>query len=94
MATVTYTAKARDSRILELPAEAQVLGLQAGQELVVTVDREGGEGATSVPNEKGLAAMREIAERQKDRPCAEGSDVVKLVREARAGAMYGYGGTE
>ena len=70
------------------------LGLQAGQELVVTVDREGGEAATSVPNEKGLAAMREIAERQKDRPCAEGSDVVKLVREARAGAMYSYGGTE
>jgi hypothetical protein len=54
MATVTYTAKARDSRILELPAEAQELGLQAGQELVVTVDREGGEAATLCRTRKVL----------------------------------------
>jgi hypothetical protein len=91
MAAVHYTAKVKESRLLELPAEAQELGLQPGEEVRVSVERNGVEASTTFPpNERGLAAMREIAERQKDRPYVEGSDVVKLVREARAGAMYGY----
>ena len=56
----------------------------------MSVDRNDLEvGNTFPPNEKGLAAMREIAERQKNRPYVEGSDVVKLVRQVRTGAMVG-----
>lgn len=40
------------------------------------------------PNELALAALREIAERQKDRPYTDGSDTMRLLREARNGAMY------
>jgi anaerobic selenocysteine-containing dehydrogenase len=95
MAIVYYTAKVKESRLLELPEEAQELGLQPGDEVTVRVDRNGVEAnATFPPNERGLAAMREIAERQKHRPSIAGSDVVKLVRQARAGAMYGYDATE
>lgn len=46
------------------------------------------------PNEKVLAALRTIAEHQKDRPFTDGTDSLRLLREARAGAMYGYEPTE
>ncbi len=42
------------------------------------------------PNQKALAALRQIAENQKDRPYSDGSDTQQLIREARDGAMYGY----
>ena len=95
MATVHYTAKVKDSRLLELPEEAQELGLKPGEEVTVSVERNGGkETATFPPNAGMLAALREIAERQKDRPFTDGSDTMKLLREARGGAMYGYDPTE
>src|SRR5690348_2465865 len=61
MATVHYMAKVKDSRLLELPEEAQELGLKPGEEVSVSVDRF--EVAAIKPNEKALAALREIAER-------------------------------
>ncbi len=95
MTTVHYIAKVKGGRLLELPEEAQALGLQPGEEVSVSVNRNNRETNTTFPpNEKGLAAMREIAERQKNQPSTEGSDVVKLIREARTGAMYGYDLTE
>ena len=95
MATVQYIAQVRDGRTLELPEEAQELGLQSGDQITVTVERDGIRSANSVsPNLRGLAAMNEISERQKERPYTEGSNIVKLVREARTGAMYGHGPTE
>ncbi len=41
MTTVYYTAKARDSRTLELPEEAAELELQPGEEVQVSVNRTG-----------------------------------------------------
>src|SRR5947207_11376388 len=41
------------------------------------------------PNAKALAALSQIAENQIDRPYSDGSDTQRLIREARAGAMYG-----
>jgi hypothetical protein len=41
MATVHYTARAKDSRTLELPEEAQALGLQAGDEVHIFVSVNG-----------------------------------------------------
>ena len=42
------------------------------------------------PNEAMLAALRAIEERSKDMPFTSGEDTQRLLREARAGAMYGY----
>jgi len=41
------------------------------------------------PNTGMLAALQEIAERQKGRPHTDGSNTDKLLREARSGAMWG-----
>jgi hypothetical protein len=84
MAAMHYTAKVKDSRILELPEEARDLGLQPGEEVIVSVDRI--ENASIAPNEKMLSILRGIQERHKDRPYTDGSDTQRLIREARAGA--------
>lgn len=95
MAIVHFTAKVKDSRTLELPKEAQELGLQPGEEVMISVERNGIEAAaTFPPNEKGLAAMREIAERQKGLRHTDDTNSLKLLHEARAGAMYDYDPTE
>jgi hypothetical protein len=91
MAITNYIAKVKGRRLLELPEEARTLGLQPGEEVRVSVDCNGTQAdGARLPNEKGLAAMREIAERQKSRPFSDGADSLKLLREARSGAMYGY----
>src|SRR5436309_3150614 len=95
MVTVQYTAKVVDSRLLELPEEAQELGLKPGEEITVRVDRNGAEEATTFPpNEGMLAALREIAELQKDMPYSSGENTLKLLHEAKAGAMYDRDSTE
>lgn len=45
-------------------------------------------------NKAGLAMLQTLMERQKDRPYTEGSSNQHLLREARAGAMYGYAPTK
>lgn len=92
MATAHYTAKVKDSRLLELPEAAQELGLQPGEEVSVRVDRI--EGAAFSPNEKALAALREIARRQEGRRHTDGSQTERILREGRAGAMYDTDPTE
>ena len=42
------------------------------------------------PNEGMLAALREIAERQQGRRHTDGSETERLLREGRAGAMWGH----
>jgi hypothetical protein len=95
MATVHFTAKVKDTRTLELPEEAQELGLTPGEEVSIRLDTNGvGTTAAFSPNEKGLAAMRQIAERQKSRPISPDTTTRKLLHEARSGAMYGYDPTD
>jgi hypothetical protein len=43
----------------------------------------------TVPNGKALAALREIAERQKGRRHTSGENTQKMLRQARGGGMYG-----
>jgi hypothetical protein len=92
MATIHYTAKVKESRLLELPEEAKELGLQPGEEVSVDLNRL--EHPAIVPNEKMLSILSEIQERHKDRPYTDGSDTLRLIQEARAGAMYDYDPTE
>ncbi|HZT42104.1 MAG TPA: hypothetical protein VFA07_07935, partial [Chthonomonadaceae bacterium] len=68
---------------------------QKGPNWVVKIKRNGVEATTTFPpNEKGLAAMREIAERQKELRHTDDTNSLELLHKARAGAMYGYGPTE
>ncbi len=95
MAIVSYTATVKESRLLELPEEAQVLGLKPGDEVTVSLDRAViGAAAIFPPNQGMLAALREIAARQQDRPFTDGTNTTRLLQEARGGAMYGYEPTE
>jgi hypothetical protein len=89
MTTVHYIARARDSRVLELPEEAEILGLKPGDVVSVSVNRADDEAPKVVPNEKALAALREIARRQEGRRHTDGSQTERIIREGRAGAMYG-----
>jgi hypothetical protein len=41
-------------------------------------------------NDARLAALQRIAERQAKRPFTRSADTVAMLREARAGAMWGY----
>jgi len=86
MTTTYYHVKVKENRLLELPEEAQELGLQPGEEVIVSVSRN--DARTSARNEAGFAAMRTITESQKTSPAMEGSGSVKLVREARVGGAF------
>ncbi len=63
---------------------------------VVSMREKSGEAPSPgvAPNAKAAAALCQIAENQKDRPYSDGSDTQRLLREARAGAMYGYDPSE
>jgi hypothetical protein len=74
----------------EIAAHAAEL---AGRRVRVTVldaaeNRQGVEAIS--PAERFAAAMRELESSDQDMPLTPGGDSVALVREARAGAMYGY----
>ena len=47
-----------------------------------------------VPNQKMLDILQEIAERQKRRPHTSPVDTDRLIRQARAGGMYGLESSE
>lgn len=62
---------------------------------VIAVQEEATQEAPSAaPNEKGLAIMRAITERQKGRRYTDPADTPRLLKEARGGAMYGCEPTE
>lgn len=50
--------------------------------------------AAPTPNYAMLEALRKVAERSKDMPYTDGKDSLKMLRQARAGAMFGYEPTE
>jgi antitoxin component of MazEF toxin-antitoxin module len=84
MATVHYTAKAKDSRTLELPEEAQELGLQPGDEVTVSVDSSRTQKSFLITSSaEGLSVMRQTAQRHKDRRVTDNSATQRLLQEAR-----------
>ena len=88
MAARHYIAYAKDSRVLELPEEAQALGINPGDAVSISVDRVE-TFPKPIPNEKALNALREIAKRQEGRRHTDGSQTERIMREGRSGAMYG-----
>lgn len=49
---------------------------------------------TPTPNYAMLEALKRISERSKDMPYTSGEDTQRILREGRAGAMFGYEPTE
>ena len=49
---------------------------------------------TPQPNEAMLMALRKVAERSKNMPFSDGEDSLQMLREARAGKMFGYESSE
>jgi len=85
----------------DVQRKLETLALQNGQDIesvantlfqqaVESVDRNGNENKQVFPpNEKMLAILKGIAESHKERPFTSGVDSDRLLREARAGAMFG-----
>jgi len=94
MTLVQYTATVREGRLLELPEEAQDLHLVPGQEIEIQLDRLETKAPSRKPNFAGLETLRLVAELKKGMPESDPSQTDRLVREGRAGAMYGYSPTE
>jgi hypothetical protein len=89
METAYYTAEVKGGRLLELPAEAEALQLHPGDKVRVQLDPIAAEATSSTPNEGMLAALREIAARQNGRRHTDGSQTDQMLRQARAGEMWG-----
>jgi hypothetical protein len=89
MGAIHYIAKAKDSLLLELPEEAGVLGIRAGDVVSVILEQAREVTGNMPRNEQGLAALAEIASRQEGRRHTDGSQTEQIIREGRAGAMYG-----
>lgn len=68
---------------------------------VIEIDEKGGEvvgddstETAPAPNYAMLESLRRISERSKDMPYTSGEDTQRILREGRAGAMFGYEPTE
>ena len=95
MAILYYTAKAKDGRTLELPEEAQALGLRQGDEVKIAIDRSVN-GVQSYANstDEALAIIRQITEHHRGHRITDDKSTQRLLEEARGGAAYGYEPTE
>ena len=71
MATLHYMATAKDSRLLELPEEAQELGIEPGDIVSISV-KQPEKPDTVASNEKAPAVLREIVRRQEGRRHTDG----------------------
>lgn len=69
-----------------------LLGLKDKQ--IVERDAAKQDEESALPEDTRLAALRRIAEQQASRPFTKSTDIVTAVRQARAGAMWGYEPTE
>ncbi len=77
-----FMATVRDSRVLELPAEAEALHLIAGQQIEIDLP-------SAEPNWAGLAMLDDLEIIKKGMRKTDGSNTEAMIREGRSGAMYG-----
>jgi hypothetical protein len=94
MTMIHYTAEVKAGLLLALPAEAEELHLKPGDKVHIQLDRNAEEAPQASPNEGMLAALRTIAERQKGLRYTDASDTDRMLREGRAGAMWGQSSVE
>ena len=63
MATVHFTAKVKDSRLLELPEEAQELGLKPGDEIHIFLESNGATSSQALSDEDEQDRLRALSEK-------------------------------
>ncbi|MCW3097083.1 MAG: hypothetical protein JWL77_2701 [Chthonomonadaceae bacterium] len=91
---IHYVAEVKAGLLLALPTEAEELHLKPGDKVHIQLARETDETPQARPNEGMLAALRMIAERQKGQRYTDASDTDRMLREGRAGAMWGQDSVE
>jgi hypothetical protein len=101
---MTVQIEVREETVIRLKSVAQSLSLSLDEYLakvaeLVYVPQSNGEEInpkeTPPPNETMLAILARSAERMKDRPISGSTEeTLKLIREGRAGRMFGYEPTE
>jgi hypothetical protein len=89
MAMVRYTAEVKTGLLLALPIEAGELHLKPGEKVHIQLEYDVEAPPEAKPNEGMLAALRLIAERQYGQRYTDASDTDRMLREGRAGAMWG-----
>ena len=94
MTMIHYTAEVKAGLLLALPTEAEELHLKPGDKVHIQLARDADETPQATPNEGMLAALRTIAERQKGQRYTDSSDTDRMLREGRAGAMWGQDSVE
>jgi hypothetical protein len=77
-----YTAIMREDGLLELPQAARNL-IRPGQAIDIELPE------APKPNEKVLAMLRELEERKKNTAESDPTDTDEIIRQGRAGAIYG-----
>ena len=94
MTMIHYTAEVKAGLLMALPTEAEELHLKPGDKVNIQLARDTDETPQTTPNEGMLAALRTIAERQKGQCYTDSSDTDRMLREGRAGAMWGQNSVE
>jgi len=97
MAILQYRATVEPNGRLVLPQDAQaVLDLKPGDEITVSFDpTEASAPQRAAPRNEGmLSVLADIEKRQEGRRSISGDDTQRMLREARAGGMYGLDPTE
>ena len=90
MTMIQYTAEVKAGLLLALPTEAEELQLKPGDKVQIHLDRDAEVTPRTRPNDGMLAALRAIAERQRGRRYTDASETDRMLREGRAGAMWGH----
>ncbi len=101
-ATATLEVAADLAEIIKVNATARRQSLDEYLREMIEADKEGtveipnAEAAetTPTPNYGMLEALKRISERSKDMPYTSDEDTQRILREGRAGAMWGYEPTE
>lgn len=93
MTMIHYMAEVKAGLLLALPTEAEELHLKPGDKVHIQLARDTDE-TPPVPNEGMLAALRTITERQKGQRYTDSSDTDRMLREGRAGVMWGQDSVE
>jgi bifunctional DNA-binding transcriptional regulator/antitoxin component of YhaV-PrlF toxin-antitoxin module len=97
MATLQYRAIVEPNGRLLLPQEAQTaLDLKPGDEITISFDRvEASVLPEASPRNEGmLKVLADIEKHQEGRRSISGEETQRMLREARAGGMYGFDPTE
>jgi hypothetical protein len=89
MTLVHYDAEVKPGLMLALPSEAKELHLKPGDKVSIHLEVNGDLAPVTLPNEGMLSALRAISGRQKGQRYTDASNSDQMLKEARAGAMWG-----